>query len=123
MGAWLRMRTKSREKSKKLTTAVDQERIMARQSVGSLSNRSACSSMGSLSCSVDTSFVSLGSSSSGGSASYDLESEVGREALREICCSALSRLLDFPDSHLETLLGFDEDDGRREDESSLNVAK
>lgn len=72
---------------------------------------------------MDASFSSLGSSTSGGSASYDLESEVGREALREICCSVLSRLLDFPDSHLETLLGFDEEDGGREEDSGMNMAR
>ncbi len=96
---------------------------MARQSVGSLSSVSGYSSAGSFSGSVDASFSSLGSSASGGSASYELESEVGREALREICCSVLSRILDFPDSHLETLLGFDEDEGGREDESGMNVAR
>ena len=101
--------TRKREKSKNLWK-------MARQSVGSFTSSS--------SSSVNASFISLASSSSSGSSSYEIESEVGREALREICCSALSRALDFPDSQLETLLGFEEEKGARGDEDSgTNVAR
>ena len=87
------------------------------------------STISSSGASVDASFSSmssLASSGSSGSNGYQLESEVGREALREICCSALSRVLDFPDSHLETLLGFDEDEGqggRGDDVTGMNVAR
>ena len=88
---------------------------MARQSVGSFTSSS--------NSSVDASFISLASSSSSGSSSYEIESEVGREALREICCSALSRVLDFPDCQLETLLGFEEEKGAGGDDSGTNVAR
>ena len=50
------------------------------------------------------------------------ESEVGREALKEICCSALSRALDFPDCQLEVLLGYDEENNTG-DAGGGNVAK
>lgn len=91
---------------------------MAHQSVCSFSSSNTTLT------SVDASFSSLASTSSSGSNSYELESEVGREALREICCSVLSRLLDFPDSKLETLLGFDEERERKEEEDGgLNVAR
>lgn len=85
---------------------------MARQSVGSGGS------------SRDASFVSMASCSSGTStgSSYEIETEVGREALREICLSALSRHLDFPDHQLETLLGYDEERGGGE-ENGNNVAK
>ena len=72
--------------------------------------------------SVDCSFLSMASASSCGSQGYEIESEVGREALKEICCSALSRVLDFPDSQLETLLGYDEENSSV-DSSGVNVAK
>lgn len=73
---------------------------------------------------MDASFVSLASTSSSSSTGYEIESEVGREALKEICLSALSRVLDFPDCQLETLLGYDEDiDGRSEEDGGMNVAK
>ena len=73
---------------------------------------------------VDASFVSMASSTSSGSSGYEIESEVGREALKEICCSALSRVLDFPGSQLETLLGRDEESGdKAEEDGSNNVAK
>ncbi len=68
---------------------------------------------------IDSSFMSVSSS---GSVCYEIESEVGREALKEICCSALSRILDFPDCQLETLLGYDEEN-RSEDSGGVNVAK
>lgn len=71
--------------------------------------------------SVNSSFMSMASTSSSGSLGYEIESEVGREALKEICCSALSRLLDFPDCQLEILLGFDEDSNSTT--SGVNVAK
>jgi len=77
-----------------------------RYSVGSMKSLVSCSSDGT---SVDSSFLSMASSSSCGSQGYEIESEVGREALKEMCLSALSRMLDFPDSQLETLLGYDED--------------
>lgn len=85
-----------------------------RYSVGSL--------ISSSSDGVDSSFMSMTSSSSSGSLGYEIESEVGREALKEICCSALSRVLDFPDSQLETLLGYDDENDLR-DTGGVNVAK
>lgn len=72
--------------------------------------------------SVDSSFMSMVSSSSSGSLGYEIESEVGREALKEICLSALSRVLDFPDSQLETLLGYDEENDMKTT-GGINVAK
>ena len=76
----------------------------------------------------DASFTSYGSLSSGSSAG-EIESDLGREALREICCSVLSRVLDLSDNRLEVLLGEDESavgggSGciKREDSGS-NVAK
>ena len=90
-----------------------------RYSVGSLGSLISSSSDGA---SVDSSFMSMTSSSSSGSLGYEIESEVGREALKEICCSALSRVLDFPDSQLETLLGYDDENDLR-DTGGVNVAK
>jgi hypothetical protein len=87
-----------------------------RYSVGSLGSLISNSSDGT---SVDSSFMSMASSSSSGSLGYEIESEVGREALKEICLSALSRLLDFPDCQLETLLGYDEENSS----GGGNVAK
>lgn len=90
------------------------------------SNRYSVGSLASLGCSssVDASFVSLASTSSSSSNGYEIETEVGREALKEICLSALSRVLDFPDCQLETLLGYDEEMGARGDEDGgTNVAK
>ena len=55
--------------------------------------------------SVNSSFVSYGSLTSGSSAG-ELESDIGRDALREICCSVLSRILDLSDNKLEVLMGF-----------------
>ena len=73
---------------------------------------------------VDVSFSSMLSTCSSGSNSYEVESEVGREALKEICCSALSRILDFPDGQLETLLGFDDEIKiKGEEDGGMNVAK
>lgn len=55
---------------------------------------------------------------------YEIESEVGRDALIQICCCSLSRLLDFPDSQLEVLLGSDEDlVSSGENDSETNVAR
>ena len=65
---------------------------------------------------VDISFNSLSSGASG-----ELESDLGREALREICCSSLSRILDLSDNKLEILLG--EEDVPHEESSGSNVAK
>jgi len=89
-----------------------------RYSVGSFSLLS-CSSDGQ---SIDSSFLSTASTSSSGSAGYEIESDVGREALKEICCSALSRVLDFPDIQLDVLLGFDEDNDVG-DSGGVNIAK
>lgn len=74
--------------------------------------------------SVDASFVSCGSYSSGSSAG-ELESDIGREALREICCSLLTRVLDLSDNKLEVLLGGSEDGGpdNTGSSSSSNVAR
>lgn len=71
----------------------------------------------------DVSFVSMASSTSTVSSSFEIESEVGREAVKEICCSALSRILDFPDDQLEILLGYDEGDHESTKESGMNVAR
>ena len=65
---------------------------------------------------------SILSTSSSGSAGYEIESDVGWEALKEICCSALSRVLDFPDNQLEILLGYDEENTSG-DTGGANVAK
>ena len=90
-----------------------------RYSVGSLASLGSFSSTG-----VDESFVSQASTSSSMSNSYEIESEVGREALKEICCSALSRILDFPDDQLEVILGYDEEyQGNNREEGGMNVAK
>lgn len=72
---------------------------------------------------VDASFSSAaGSCFSDGS--FEIESEVGRDALVQICCSSLSRLLDFPDSQLEVLLGSDDEQTPRgEGEGGMNVAR
>lgn len=67
---------------------------------------------------VDASFTSLGSLSSGASAG-DLEGDLGRDALREICCGSLSRLLDLSDNKLEVLLGGEESDT----DTGSNVAR
>lgn len=92
-----------------------------RYSVGSLASLGSFSSGGT---GVDASFISQASTTSSTSNSYEIESEVGREALREICCSALSRILDFPDDQLEVILGYDEEDqGNNGQEGGMNVAK
>ena len=62
-----------------------------------------------------------GSSCFSEGSSFEIESEVGRDALVQICCSSLSRLLDFPDSQLEVLLGADDD--LTEDDGEVNVAR
>ena len=72
---------------------------------------------------VDTSFCSTASTFSSGSNGYEVESEVGRDALKEICCSVLSRLLHFPDGQLETFLGFDEETVNKGDDGGMNIAK
>ena len=66
-----------------------------------------------------TSFSSLGSGTSAG----ELESDLGREALREICCSSLSRILDLSDNKLEILLGVDEEGSNKDESAGINVAK
>ena len=66
-----------------------------------------------------TSFSSLGSGTSAG----ELESDLGREALREICCSSLSRILDLADNKLEILLGADEEGSNKDESGGINVAK
>ncbi len=91
-----------------------------RFSVGSLAS---LSSFSSGITGVDTSFISMASTLSTVSSSFEIESEVGREAVKEICCSALSRILDFPDDQLEVLLGYDEDDQEATKESGMNVAR
>ena len=66
-----------------------------------------------------------GSSCFSEGSSFEIESEVGRDALVQICCSSLSRLLDFPDSQLETLLGSGEDEQATgsEGDGGTNVAR
>lgn len=89
-----------------------------------MSNRHSVGSYSLLSSSGDGLSVdsSILSTSSSGSAGYEIESDVGREALKEICCSALSRVLDFPDNQLEVLLGYDEENTSG-DTGGRNVAK
>lgn len=73
---------------------------------------------------VDASFSSAaGSCFSDGS--FEIESEVGRDALVQICCSSLSRILDFPDSQLEVLLGSEDEQMTRGEETNggMNVAR
>lgn len=95
----------------------------------STNNRFSVGSLGSLGSfpggvsGPDVSFISMASSTSTVSSSFEIESEVGREAVKEICCSALSRILDFPDDQLEILLGYDEDDQESTKESGMNVAR
>ena len=72
---------------------------------------------------MDASFNSSATASSSGSLGYEIETDVGREALKEICCSALSRMLDFPDHQLETLLGYDEENNSKDSGAAGNVAK
>ena len=71
---------------------------------------------------MDSSFTSGASASSSGSLGYEIESDVGRQALKEICCSGLSRMLDFPDNQLETLLGYEEENSSS-DSKEGNIAK
>lgn len=64
------------------------------------------------------------SSASSASSSYDIEVDVGRDVLTQISCSLLSRILDFPDSKLETLLGEPgEVDESREDHNHYHLAR
>ena len=64
------------------------------------------------------------SSASSASSSYDIEVEVGRDVLTQISCSLLSRILDFPDSKLEALLGEPgEVDESREDHNHYHLAR
>ena len=64
------------------------------------------------------------SSASSASSSYDIEVDVGRDVLTQISCSLLSRILDFPDSKLEMLLGEAEDLGEtRDDHNHYHIAK
>ena len=73
---------------------------------------------------ASASFCSAAESCFSEGSSYDIESEVGRDALIQICCSSLSRLLDFPDSQFETLLGTnDEQATTGEDDGGANVAR
>lgn len=64
------------------------------------------------------------SSASSASSSYDIEVDVGREVLTQISCSLLSRILDFPDSKLEMLLGEPgELDESRDDHNYYHLAR
>ena len=64
------------------------------------------------------------SSASSASSSYDIEVDVGRDVLTQISCSLLSRILDFPDSKLEALLGEPGDmDECRDDHNHYHLAK
>lgn len=64
------------------------------------------------------------SSASSASSSYDIEVDIGRDVLTQISCSLLSRILDFPDSKLEVLLGeAGEADEPREDHSHYHLTK
>ena len=66
--------------------------------------------------------VSTNSFSSLGSSGWELEGDLGRDALREICCSSLSRLLELDDTKLDTLLGGGEE-GLKRDDSGHNIAR
>ena len=70
---------------------------------------------------ASASFCSAAGSCFSEGSSFEIESEVGREALVQICCSSLSRLLDFPDTQLEVLLG--SDDELADDDGGVNVAR
>lgn len=64
------------------------------------------------------------SSASSASSSYDIEVDVGRDVLTQVSCSLLSRILDFPDSKLETLLGeSDEFEEPRDDHNYYHLTK
>ena len=65
--------------------------------------------------------VSTNSFSSLGSSGWELEGDLGRDALREICCSSLSRLLELDDTKLDTLLGGEE--GIKREDSGHNIAR
>ena len=68
---------------------------------------------------VNSSFSSLNSL---GSSGWELEGDLGRDALKEICCSSLSRLLELDDNKLEILLGA-EDEGVKREDSGSNIAR
>ena len=74
------------------------------------------SSILSLGCPSPSSLLSSSSSS----ISYEIEGEVGRDVLAQICFSALSRILDFPDDKFEVLISSEEGDSR---ESQSSIAK
>ena len=59
--------------------------------------------------------------SSSSTASYEVEGEIGREALAEICYSALSRILDFPDDSFAVLIGRDSDPEERQHSIAKNI--
>ena len=64
------------------------------------------------------------SSASSVNSSYDIEVDVGRDVLTQISCSLLSRILDFPDSKLEMLLGeADDSEESRDDHNHYHLAK
>ena len=64
------------------------------------------------------------SSASSASSSYDIEVDVGRDILTQISCSLLSRILDFPDSKLEMLLGETDDlEEPRDDHNHHHLAR
>ena len=71
---------------------------------------------------MNSSFVSHGSLTSGSSAG-ELESDIGRDALREICCSVLTRILDLSDNKLEVLMGTDSEEGGSRGDGGSNLAK
>ena len=73
---------------------------------------------------ASASFCSAAGSCFSEGSSFEIESEVGRDALIQICCSSLSRLLDFPNSQLEVLLGTDDEHTLHgEDDGGINVAR
>lgn len=75
---------------------------------------------GSLNSLVDSPTPSSLFSSSSSSVSYEIEGEVGRDVLAQICYSALSRLLDFPEEKFEVLISSEEGDPK---ESQNSIAK
>lgn len=115
------MRTKTRkiQQSDRLSRRIRSGSVMYRGYDNDVETQSLSSTSGASAsfCSAAESYFSEGSS-------YDIESEVGRDALIQICCSSLSRLLDFPDSQFETLLGTnDEQATTGEDDGGTNVAR
>ena len=53
------------------------------------------------------------------SSSYELESQVGQEVVAEMCYSALSRILEFPDDKFEALISSEGTDSAADSQRSI----